>query len=98
VRRAPLVTSWGFGNDIVTKINTPALLFSGVHDVQVPIARVDALYKDLGSEKKVFVELACSSHNAMWEKNRLLMFDASVEWLTSGTLQGKTAGAFKLGY
>jgi hypothetical protein len=23
---------------------------------------------DLGSPKKVFVDLACSSHNAMWEK------------------------------
>jgi pimeloyl-ACP methyl ester carboxylesterase len=98
VRRAPLVTSWGFGNEVVTKMKTPALLFVGVHDVQVPIGRVEALYNDLGSEQKVFVDLACSSHNAMWETNRLLMFDASVEWLTSGTLQGKTSGAFKLGY
>ena len=98
VRRAPLVTSWGFGNDVVTKMKTPALLFAGVHDAQVPIGRVEALYNDLGSEQKALVDLACSSHNAMWETNRLLMFDASVEWLTSGTLQGKTSGVFKLGY
>jgi pimeloyl-ACP methyl ester carboxylesterase len=98
VRRAPLVTAWGFGNAEVIKMKTPTLLFSGAHDGQVPTARVEALYDDLGSEQKVFVNLACSSHNAMWEKNRLLMFDASVEWLTQGTVQGKTSGKLSLGY
>lgn len=98
VRRAPLVTAWGFGNDVVTKMKTPALLFAGVHDVQIPIGRVKELYADLASPQKAFVDLACSSHNAMWEMNRKLMFDATVEWLTSGTLQGKTSGEFKLGY
>jgi pimeloyl-ACP methyl ester carboxylesterase len=98
VRRAPLVTSWGFGNATVTKMTTPALLFAGVHDAQVPIERVEALYRDLGSKQKVFVDLACSSHNAMWETNRLLMFDASVEWLTSGTVEGQSSGEIRLGY
>jgi pimeloyl-ACP methyl ester carboxylesterase len=98
VRRAPIVTAWGFGADVVTKMKTPALLFAGVHDVQVPIGRVKEFYTALGSTQKAFVDLGCSSHNAMWEKNRLLMFDASVEWLKSGTLQGKTSGDFKLGY
>jgi fermentation-respiration switch protein FrsA (DUF1100 family) len=98
VRRAPLVTAWGFGNATVTKMTTPALLFAGVHDVQVPIERVNALYRDLGSQKKIVVDLACSSHYAMWEANRLLMFDASVEWLTSGTVDGKSAGEIRLGY
>ena len=98
VRRAPLVTSRGFGNATVTKMTTPALLFAGVHDAQVPIERVEALYRDLGSKQKVFVALACSSHNAMWETNRLLMFDASVEWLTSGTVEGKSSGEIRLGY
>lgn len=98
VRRAPLVTSWGFGNRTVTKMTTPALLFAGVHDAQVPIERVEALYRDLGSKQKIFVNLAYSSHNAMWETNRLLMFDASVEWLTSGTVEGKSSGEIRLGY
>lgn len=98
VRRAPLVTAWGFGKSVVAKMKTPALLFAGVHDVQVPIARVQEFYKELGSEQKVIAELACSSHNAMWETNRLLMFEASVEWLNSGTVQGKTSGTVQLGY
>ena len=48
--------------------------------------------------EKVFVDLACASHNAMWEKNRLLMFRASLEWLTSGTVNGAKDGTLRLGY
>jgi pimeloyl-ACP methyl ester carboxylesterase len=98
VRRAPLVTSWGFGHSVVSKMQTPALLFAGAHDAQVPIDRVKALYNDLGSKEKVFIDLACSSHNAMWEKNHLLMFEASLEWLSRGTVQGKKEGMLQLGY
>ena len=47
---------------------------------------------------KVFIDLACSSHNAMWEKNHLLLFSASLEWLTKGTVQGKQEGMLRLGY
>jgi pimeloyl-ACP methyl ester carboxylesterase len=98
VRRAPLVTSWGFGSAVVSKMQTPALLVSGVHDAQVSMERVRALYKDLGSEEKVFIDLACSSHNAMWEKNHLLLFESSLEWLSKGTVQGKREGMMQLGY
>jgi fermentation-respiration switch protein FrsA (DUF1100 family) len=98
VRRAPLVTSWGFGQSVVSKMQTPALLVAGVHDAQVPIDRVKALYTDLGSKEKVLFDLACSSHNAMWERNHLLMFEASLEWLSKGTVQGKKEGMLRLGY
>ena len=56
------------------------------------------LYADLGAERKVFIDLACSSHNAMWEKNHLLLFKASAEWLTKGTVNGVQSGMLKLGY
>jgi hypothetical protein len=46
----------------------------------------------------VFVDLACSSHNAMWERNHLLLFHASLEWLTQGTVNGAKSGMLKLGY
>jgi hypothetical protein len=46
----------------------------GEHDKQVVPDRVRQLYADLGSKQKVLIELACSSHNAMWEKNRLILF------------------------
>jgi pimeloyl-ACP methyl ester carboxylesterase len=98
VRRAPAVTSWGWTQDDVGKTQTPVLMVSGAHDKQVSPDRVRELYADLGSKQKVFVDLACSSHNAMWEKNHLLLFRASLEWLSKGTVNGSEQGMLKLGY
>ncbi len=98
VRRAPQVTSWGWNAAVVTKSKTPTLMVTGQYDRQVPPDRVRDLYADLGAERKVFIDLACSSHNAMWEKNHLLLFKASAEWLTKGTVNGLAQGTLKLGY
>jgi len=98
VRRAPSTTVWGWNNETVTKSRIPTLAFAGVHDKQVAPDRVRELYADLGSTQKVFVDLACSSHNAMWERNHLLMFRASLEWLTQGTVNGMKDGILRLGY
>jgi pimeloyl-ACP methyl ester carboxylesterase len=98
VRRAPQVTSWGWTTAVVAKTQIPTLMISGAHDKQVNPDRVRELYTDLGSPKKVFIDLACSSHNAMWEKNHLLLFKASLEWLTQGTVDGKQDGMLRLGY
>src|SRR5580692_9006926 len=98
VRRAPQVTSWGWNGAVVAKMKTPVLMVTGAHDKQVPPERVRNLYQDLGSSQKVLVDLACSSHNAMWEKNHLLLFRASLEWLTKGTVNGAEQGTLKLGY
>jgi hypothetical protein len=73
-------------------------MVSGVHDKQVPIDRVKDLYADLGASRKVFVDLACSSHNAMWEKNHLLLFRASFDWLTQESVNGVKSGTLRLGY
>ncbi len=98
VRRAPQVTAWGWNSAVVAKTQTPTLMVTGAFDKQVPSERVRDLYADLGAEHKVFVDLACSSHNAMWEKNHLLLFQASVEWLTKGAVNGVQDGMLKLGY
>ena len=98
VRRAPTVPGWGFNRNVVSKNQTPTLMVSGIHDKQVPQARVREYYEDLASPDKVFVDLACSSHNAMWEKNHLLLFQASLEWFQQGTVNGAKTGMLKLGY
>jgi pimeloyl-ACP methyl ester carboxylesterase len=98
VRRAPNTPTWGWNNAIVAKTRTPVLMFTGVHDKQVAPDRVRELYMDVGSTEKVFVDLACSSHNAMWERNHLLMFRASLEWLEKGTVNGMKQGMLRLGY
>ena len=98
VRRAPQTTSWGWTTDVVKRTQIPTLMVSGVHDKQVLPERVRNLYADLGSPQKLFIDLACSSHNAMWEKNHLLLFQASLEWLQSGTVSGMRTGMLRLGY
>src|SRR6266571_453192 len=98
VRRAPQTTTWGWNQSVVTKSQIPTLMISGVHDKQVNPDRVRELYADLGSRQKVFIDLACSSHNAMWEKNHSLFFRVSLEWLTRGSVNGMQEGMLRLGY
>jgi len=98
VRRAPQVTSWGWTKQVVEGMRTPTLMITGVHDGQVAPSRVRDLYADLGSPRKVLIDLACSSHNAMWEKNHMMLFQASAEWLTKGTVGGIDSGVVRMGY
>ena len=98
VRRAPNVTNWGWTTAMVAATKTPTLMITGAHDGQVQPSRVHDLYADIGSKSKVLIDLACSSHNAMWEKNHRLLFQASLEWLTKGTVNGVDQGKVRLGY
>ena len=98
VRRAPNVTNWGWTAARVAATKIPTLMVTGAHDGQVPPSRVRDFHADLGANKKVLIDLACSSHNAMWEKNHLLLFQASLEWLAKGTINGSENGVVRLGY
>ncbi len=98
VRRAPNVTNWGWTTAMVAAMKTPTLMITGEHDGQVQPGRVHDLYADLGPTSKVLIDLACSSHNAMWEKNHRLLFQASLEWLVKGTVNGANQGKVRLGY
>jgi pimeloyl-ACP methyl ester carboxylesterase len=98
VRRAPLVTNWGWTKEVVAGMRTPTLMVTGAHDGQVAPSRVRDFHADLGANKKVLIDLACSSHNAMWEKNHLLLFQASLEWLAKRTVNGSDNGVVRLGY
>jgi len=98
VRRAPATTTWGWNAAMIGSTRTPTMIIAGVHDKQVPPDRVRAAYDDLGAADKVLVDLGCSSHNAMWEKNHLLMFGASLEWLSKGSVGEQKTGIVRLGY
>jgi pimeloyl-ACP methyl ester carboxylesterase len=98
VRRAPNTTVWGFGKADVERMQTPTLMVAGIHDRQVVPARVRDFFADLGAENKVLLDLGCASHNAMWETNHEILFRASLEWLTAGTVQGMSQGVVRLGY
>jgi pimeloyl-ACP methyl ester carboxylesterase len=98
VRRAPNTTVWGFGKAAVERMQTPTLMVAAIHDKQVLPERVHEYFADLGAENKVLLDLGCVSHNAMWEANHLLLFRASLEWLTAGTVEGMAQGVVRLGY
>jgi pimeloyl-ACP methyl ester carboxylesterase len=98
VRRAPSTTTWGWNSAAVAGTRTPTMVVAGVHDKQVPLDRVRAVYDDLGASEKVMVDLACASHNAMWEKNHQLLFQASLDWLTTGAIGDQKSGVVRLGY
>jgi pimeloyl-ACP methyl ester carboxylesterase len=98
VRRAPNTTNWGWSSEVVGKMRTPTLLVAAIHDRQVAPERVRELYADLGAREKVLIDLGCASHNAMWEKNHLILFKASLDWLVQGTVEGMKEGIVKLGY
>jgi len=98
VRRAPRTALWGWGRREVAATRAPMLLVAGVHDGQVSPSRVREMFEDLGSDRKVYLELACSSHNAMWERNRTLLFDASLQWLADGAVDGTENGELRVGF
>ena len=100
VRRAPNVSTEGksWNAEVVGKMRIPALFVAAANDKQVPLESVRTLHADYGATEKVFVDLACSSHNALWEKNHLLLYRASLEWFSKGTVNGSASGALRLGY
>jgi len=98
VRRAPAVPTWGFNQAAVARLETPLLMVAGEHDRQVDPKRVRELYEDWGGPDKVLVDLGCSSHNAMWERNRRLLYQATVDWLREGKVGGLRQGVLRMGY
>lgn len=98
VRRAPRTAIWGWGKDAVAGTKNPMLLVAGILDGQVPVTRVTEMYEDLGAQQKVLLDLGCASHNAMWEMNAPILFDASLQWLRDGTVDGTESGVVKKGY
>lgn len=68
----------------------------GTHDGQVNPERVREMYADLGADSKVLIEMHCSSHNAMWERNAAQLFEATYQWLSTTSWQGQTVGTFDL--
>ena len=97
VRRAPLVTTWGWNLEAAAGLHVPTLLVSGEHDKQVNPDSVRQLWTDLGSSQKVFIDLACSSHNAMWEMKHQILFQSTIDWLNTSSVDGVENGTLRLG-
>jgi pimeloyl-ACP methyl ester carboxylesterase len=98
IRRAPTVATWGWNESVVARSTTPLLAIAAAHDASVAPERVRELYEDYGADAKVLIDLGCATHGAMWESVHGLMFDASLEWLRSGTVNGEPSGVIRMGY
>ena len=91
VMRSPTLTAFGWTPEMVQKLKVPMLLIVGEFDN--PTGR-KLTYDLASSPSKVLVNVDCASHFMVWEKQRKILQDASVEWLQDGTYQGSKAGVF----
>jgi pimeloyl-ACP methyl ester carboxylesterase len=98
-RRVPTAPSWLWNRSIATNVQAPTLVISGELDQMTPFtvpALMRAAYADLGTTEKVFLDIPCASHFAMWEAPHLRLFGASREWLRDGSVHGEHAGEVRL--
>jgi pimeloyl-ACP methyl ester carboxylesterase len=89
---------YGMNPEGAKRIRVPIAMAAGALDTVVLPARVKEFYEDLGSADKIFIDLGCASHSAMWEKHRGLLFKASLDWIRDGKIEGKNRGELKMGY
>ncbi len=94
--RAPFQnTRWGWNAQFARQIKAPTLVILGDLDATVPPVQGNNLFADLSSvPQKVFVHVACTAHQIVWENQHMILLEASVEWLKQGTYQGYFNGAF----
>lgn len=91
--RAPTRTYWGWNAKSAGKITIPTLIMVGEQD-ELTASNLQ-LFDDLGSQKKVFLGIACATHFAVWEKQRRVLHNASLEWLRGTELSGADRGWFR---
>lgn len=95
VRRAPRAVTFGWGADVVGSTEAPLMMVAGTQDAQVRPELVKNLYADYGGPK-LYLELSCSSHNAMWESDARELFEASYQWLNTTSYNGQGSGMLTL--
>jgi pimeloyl-ACP methyl ester carboxylesterase len=102
VRRAPAwnspgpgFASWGWNAALAGRVTVPTLIIRGDLDTTVTTAQIQDLLRDLAAvRQKVFIHVACASHNMQWETQHMSLLNASVEWLSHGTFAGQFNGSF----
>jgi pimeloyl-ACP methyl ester carboxylesterase len=84
---------WGWNSTFARQIEAPTLIIRGDLDTIVPEVQPRNLLEDLQSQK-VFVHVACASHQLTWENQHTILLHASAEWLRHGTFAGQRTGSF----
>jgi len=91
--RGPNRTYWGWNREGAAQVTVPTLVMVGDGDRLLTSNR--ELYADLGASPKAFVEFACGSHFAQWEKQRHLLHRLSAAWLEETTVDGAAPGVYR---
>jgi pimeloyl-ACP methyl ester carboxylesterase len=91
--RGPNRTYWGWNGAGAATLKLPTLVMIGEGDRMLDANK--ALFADLGARPKTFLEIACGSHFAQWEKSRHVLHRASAAWLETTTLEGLPPGRYR---
>ena len=92
--RAPTRTYWGWNANAAGRIVAPTLMMTGEQDHL--LGSNLQLMDDLGAATKAFITIESATHFAVWERQRRVLHDASLQWLTSRTI-GDGGQAFRAG-
>lgn len=93
VMRGRVATDFGWTKDLAAKVTTPTLIVVGEFD-RLNERRV--VYEQISSKEKVFVNVACASHFMVWEKQRRVLHETSLSWLTAGHVKNVRRGEFRV--
>ena len=93
VLRAPTRTYWGWNDENAGTIAVPTLVMVGENDGLLESNSL--LFDDLGSEQKVFIQIACGTHFMVWEHAGAVLREQSLEWLEHTSINGSRNGRFR---
>lgn len=79
--RAPTRTYWGWNATAAKKITIPTLIMVGEQD-RLMASNLE-LFDDLGATRKSFLAIECATHFVVWERQRHVLYRASLDWLRS---------------
>jgi pimeloyl-ACP methyl ester carboxylesterase len=85
-------TSWGWNADAAAMVTAPSVVIVGEFDGAREPSR--GLFEALGSQRKVFIEVACASHFLVWENQQKILLETSEEWFRKGSIDDVRKGEF----
>jgi pimeloyl-ACP methyl ester carboxylesterase len=94
VVRAPQRTLWGWNAEAAGRVRVPTLIMVGELDGLISSMRL--LYEDLGTQNKVLIEIACASHQMVWEYQHRILHQASKEWLQDSAIKRRHQGKLRV--
>src|SRR5262249_20158024 len=94
VNRAPGLGPAGWNDALLAQVTVPSLIIRGALDTTSTAVEAQKIYNDIGSTDKVLVTVTCGTHQLLWERKHMVLFEASLDWLASGTYNGQSSGSF----